>query len=115
MPRDEKESPPNGAPHSQNRFEPGGELGPIEDRNKYEKRIAGLPPEQKELAEETTRLADLCQYFSREQIDIPAELVERIADLSTLPAAVRIRTLLDLNRALMEYLNHIGRDSGLRQ
>lgn len=115
MPKDENASQPGSALDAQNRFEPGGDFGPIEDRNEYERRIAGLPPEQKELAEETTRLADLCQYFSQKQIDIPPELVERIADLPTLTNSVRIRALANLNQALMEYLNHVGQDTGIRQ
>ena len=115
MPKEEKASQPRSALDAQNTFESGGELGPIEDRNEYERRIAGLPPEQKELAEETTRLADLCQYFSQKQIDIPPELVERIAGLPTLTNSVRIRALANLNEALMAYLNHAGQDSGIRQ
>lgn len=115
MPKDEKASQPRSARDAQNTFESGGELGPIEDRNEYERRIAGLPPEQKALAEETTRLADLCQYFSQKQIDIPPELVERIAGLPTLTNSVRIQALANLNRALMEYLNHVGQDTGIRQ
>lgn len=115
MPKDEKANEPRSALDAQNTFEPGGELGPIEDRNEYERRIAGLPSEQKQLAEETTRLADLCQYFSHEQIDIPPELVDRIAGLSTLTNPVRMRALANLNRALMEYLNHVDQDTGIRQ
>lgn len=115
MAKDEKTRQPRSARDSQNTFEPGGELGPIEDRNEYERRIAGLPPEQKQLAEETTRLADLCQYFSQKQIDIPPELVERIAGLPALTNSVRIRALANLNQALMEYLNHAGQDTGIRQ
>lgn len=115
MLKDEKTSQPRSARDARNTFEPGGELGPIEDRNEYERRIAGLPREQKELAEETTRLADLCQYFSQKQIDIPPELVERIAGLPTLTNWVRIQALAKLNQALMEYLNRVGQDTGIRQ
>ena len=52
-------------------FEPGGESGPIEDRNEYEQRLSSLPPIQQELAQESTRFADLCQYFSQQKIDFP--------------------------------------------
>lgn len=97
------------------KFEPGGALGPIEDRNEYEQRLNGLPPDQNQLAKENTRLADLCQYFSQQQIDIPPEIVEQVAGLSRLSTAERIRALIDVNRALMEYLNDVGQDPGLRQ
>jgi hypothetical protein len=98
-----------------NKFEPGGALGPIEDRNEYEQRLNALPPDQNQLAQESTRLADLCQYFSPQKIDIPPEIVEQVAGLSRLRTAERIRALIDVNRALMEYLNDIGQDPGIRQ
>ena len=98
-----------------NKFEPGGALGPIEDRNEYEQRLNALPPDQNQLAQESTRLADLCQYFSQQQIDIPPEIVEQVAGLSRLATAERIRVLIDVNRALMEYLNDVGQNPGIRQ
>jgi hypothetical protein len=98
-----------------NKFEPGGALGPIEDRNEYEQRLNALPPDQNQLAQESTRLADLCQYFSLQKIDIPPEIVEQVAGLSRLTTAERIRALIEVNRALMEYLNDVGQDPGIRQ
>jgi hypothetical protein len=115
MAKDEKESQPKKLPGALNKFEPGGALGPIENRNEYEQRLAGLPPDQKQLAQESTRLADLCQYFSRQQIDIPSEIVEQVAGLSRLTTSEGIRALVDVNRALMEYLNDVGQDPGIRQ
>jgi hypothetical protein len=97
------------------KFQPGGALGPIENRNEYEQRLNALPPDQNQLAQESTRLADLCQYFSLQKIDIPPEIVEQVAGLSRLTTAERIRALIDVNRALMEYLNDVGQDPGIRQ
>jgi hypothetical protein len=97
------------------KFQPGGPLGPIENRNEYEQRLNALPPDQNQLAQESTRLADLCQYFSQQQIDIPPEIVEQVVGLSRLTTAERIRVLIDVNRALMEYLNDFGQDPGIRQ
>jgi hypothetical protein len=96
-------------------FERGGASGPIEDRNEYEQRLRELPLDQKQLAEESTRLADLYQYFSQHKMDIPPELVERVTQLSKLTISKRIQALVDLNRALMEYLDAIGRDPAIRQ
>ena len=45
------------------RFGSGGDLGPVEDRNEYDQRLKSLPAGNKELAEESARFADLCQYF----------------------------------------------------
>ncbi len=89
-------------------FEPGGESGPLEDAAQRELRINQLPPDEKELALESARLADLCQYFSQEKMDIPADLLDRIGRLSRLQPGERVRELLSINQTLMEHLNRVG-------
>ena len=96
-------------------FGPGGEFGPVDDRKEYEQRLNSLPAGQKEFAEESTRFADLCQYFSQQRMDIPASIVERVRNVSKLPVNDRIRAMQDINRELMEYLNDVGEDPGIRQ
>ena len=93
-----------------NKFEPAGESGPIEDPNEREERLneLQLPTDERELAFESARLADLCQYFSQEKMDVPADLVDRIGSLSRLQPGERVRELLSINQALMQYLNRIG-------
>jgi hypothetical protein len=115
MSNDEKKGQSNTTGGPLDKFEPVGELGPIEDRNEYERRLSSLPPDQKELAQESTRFADLCQYFSQQKIDVPLEVMEQIGRLSTLAIVERIRTLKGMNRALMEYLDDVGQDPGIRQ
>jgi len=90
-------------------------LGPLEDRDEYEQRLNSLPAEQKDLAEESSRLADLCQYFSQNKVDVPPSIVERLGNVSKLPVSDRIRAVKDINRELMEYLNDVGQDPGIRQ
>ena len=97
------------------KFDAGGELGPIEDRNEYERRIDALPPEQKELAQESTRFAGLCRYFSDKKIDIPPQVLDQVGGLARLLMSDRIRVLKDANRSLMEYLNDVGEDPQIRQ
>jgi hypothetical protein len=115
MLEDEKENRSKLKSGALDKFEPGGELGPIEDRNEREQRVSSLPVEQKELAEESTRFADLCQYFSQQKMDIPASISERVGNVSKLPPPDRIRAMQDINRELMEYLNDVGQDPGIRQ
>jgi hypothetical protein len=100
---------------SLNRFLPGGEFGSIADRRQYEQRLNGLPPEQKEFAEESTCFADLWQYFSEHRMELPKDVVEQVGGLSKLPAAEQIAVLRRVNRVLMEYLHDVGEDSGVRQ
>jgi len=90
-------------------------LAPFDDRKQYEQRLNSLPDEQKELAEESTRFADLCQYFSQQKMDIPPSVVERVGGISKLLPPERIRAMKDINRELMEYLSDVGQDPGIRQ
>jgi hypothetical protein len=115
MSKDEKEDRLQPTFGALDKFEPGGELGPLDDRNEYEQRMNSLPEEQKDLAEESTRFADLCQYFSQQRMDIPASIVERVRNLSNLPVKDRMHAMIDINRELMEYLNDVGQDPGIRQ
>src|ERR1700677_880530 len=82
------------------KFEPGAALVTIEDRNEHEQRLNSLPAEQREFTEESTRFADLCQYFSQQRMDIPASIVERVGNVSKLPALDRIHAMKDINREL---------------
>ena len=115
MSKDEKQNRSQPRSGALDKFEPGGELGPLDDRNEYQQRLNSLPAEQKDLAEESTRFADLCQYFSQQKMDIPPSIVERLGNVSKLPVKDRIRAMKDINRELMEYLNHVGENPGIRQ
>jgi hypothetical protein len=97
------------------RFLAGGELGAIEDPHEYERRMRALPPAQREFAEEGTRFANLWQFFSEHKMQLPRQIVEQVGELSKLPAAEQIATMRRVNEALMEYLNDVGEDSGVRQ
>jgi len=98
-----------------NRFDTGGELGPIEGRDAREERLKQLPPNAKELAMESARLADLCQYFAAKRMDIPQQILDQVLGLSRLPIRDRIRPLNDINQALMEHSHRVGEDPQLRQ
>jgi hypothetical protein len=115
MSKDERENRSKPKSGALDKFEPGREFGPLGDRNEYEQQLNSLPAEQRELAEESTRFADLCQYFSQQKMDIPPSIVERVGNVSKLPAMDRIRAMRDINRELMEYLNDVGQDPGTWQ
>ncbi len=69
MSKDKKENRSQPKSGALDKFEPDGESGPLDDRNEYEQRLNSLPADHKELAEESTRFADLCQYLSQRRMD----------------------------------------------
>ena len=93
----------------------GGELGPVEDRNEYDQRLKSLSVGEKELAEESARFADLCQYFERQRMDVPVEILDQLGRASWLAIPERIEAMKKLNQRLMEYLDNVGQDPGIRQ
>lgn len=97
------------------RFLPGGELGPLTDRQEYEQRVNVLPPEQREFAKESTRFADIWQYFSEHRIQLPRDVVDQVSGLAKLSTAEQIAVMRRVNQALMVYLNDVSEDSGVRQ
>src|SRR4051794_9385264 len=97
------------------RFEPGGDLGPVKDRNEYDLRLKTLPAGKKELAEESARFADLCQYFERQRIEVPMEVLDQVGRASRLAIQERIEAMKKLNQRLMEYLNNAGNGHFIRQ
>jgi hypothetical protein len=98
-----------------NKFLLGGGLDPITDRQEYEQRANALPPGQRQFAEESTRFADIWQYFSERRMQLPKDVVNQISGLPKLTAAEQTTVLQRINQELMEYLNDVGEDSGVRQ
>jgi predicted RNase H-like nuclease (RuvC/YqgF family) len=97
------------------RFERGGDLGRSEDRLEYENRVNRLPNHDRQLAQELSRFADLCQYFERERMDVPAEIVDELNRASRLPIPQRLETIKKLNQKLMESLPNAGDGDRIRQ
>jgi hypothetical protein len=93
----------------------GGDLVPVEDRNEYDQRLKSLPAGKKELAEESARFADLCQYFERQRMDVPIEILAELGRASRLAIPERKEAMKKLNQRLMEYLNDAGEGHFVRQ
>src|SRR5437660_2440783 len=112
MPKGEKSKNTGGATA---RFGSGGHLRPVEDRNEYDQRLKSLPAGEKELAEESARFADLCQYFERQRMDVPREILDQLGRASRLNIPERIEAMKKLNQRFMEYLNDAGNGHFIRQ
>jgi hypothetical protein len=126
MSEEERQTKRASATGSLAKFLPGGEFGSITNRQRYEQRVNALPPEQREFAEESTRFADLWQYFSEHRVQLPENVVNQVSGLAKLRTVEQTIILRSVNREwslarawlfreLMEYLNDVGEDSGVRQ
>jgi hypothetical protein len=75
----------------------------------------GVSTEEKELAEVCARFADLCQYFSQQNMDLPPQIVDDVLLASKLAVKERIAKMRRLSQDLMEYLNDAGPNPQIRQ
>jgi hypothetical protein len=96
------------------RFEPNGELDAITSREQRSERLKDLADDERQLAEESARFADMCQYFSEKRMDIPIHILDELRSVSCLLVHERVSRLKALNQQLMEYLNCSANDSGFR-
>ena len=115
MSKEEKQTKRKSATRSLAKFLPGGEFGPMTNRQEYEQRVKALPPEQREFAEESTRFADIWQYFSEHRMQLPKNVVDQVGSLAQLTPVEQTSVFRRLNQELMGYLNDVGEDSGVRQ
>jgi len=95
--------------------EPDRAFAAIEDREERERQIASLAPEERQLAIETARFADMCQYISQKNMDVPPHILDELSGLQKLALPDRSERMKALNQSLMEYLNNAGEDTGIRQ
>jgi len=62
------------------RFQKGGDLAPIEDRDEWDKLVESTLPEERELVKELARFADLWRYFQERQEKLGSEIVSAVSE-----------------------------------
>jgi hypothetical protein len=90
------------------RFEKGGDIAPIEDRNEWDKLVESKPPEERELVKELARFADLWRYFQERNEKLGPEIVNAISVVHQLPVPERTARLKEINQKLMERVGDAG-------
>ena len=96
------------------RFEKGGDLAPIEDRDEWDKLAESKPPEERELVKELARFADLWRYFQERNEKLGPEIVNAISVVHQFPIPERTARLQEINRKLMERIGDAGAGAQFR-
>ncbi len=96
------------------RFEKGGDLSPIEDRDEWDKLVDSKPPEERELVKELARFADLWRYFQERKEKLGPEIVNAISQVNQLPVPERTARLKEINQKLMERVGDAGQGTQFR-
>jgi hypothetical protein len=92
-----------------------GDLGPIEEREEWEKLVASQPPEQRELLQELTRFTDLWRYFRERKEKLGPEIMDLLMAAPRSPMPERIARFREINQKLMERIGDAGEGAQLRQ
>jgi hypothetical protein len=96
------------------RFEKGGDLAPVEDRDEWDKLVESKPPEERELVKELARFADLWRYFQERKEKLGPEIVSAVSQVQKLPVPERIVRLKAINQKLMERVGDAGQGAQFR-
>jgi hypothetical protein len=90
------------------KFQPGGESGPIEDRVEWENRVQSHAPQDRELLQELTRFADLWRYFQENKDKLGPEVLAALKEVPQLSVPERIERMREINQKLMERFPDAG-------
>jgi hypothetical protein len=97
-----------------NRFQRGGDRGPIGDRHEWEKRMRFHSVENRQLLDELARFSDLWNCLRQRKEKLGSETVNAMLDLCQLPVPKRIQRMQEINRKLMERFTNAGEDTRFR-
>jgi len=82
-----------------------GSAGEIEERRA---RIESLPAPERDLARESGRFADLCNYLSQQHVDVPARILDDLSRVAALDVSRRTLRMKTLNGELVKFISDVG-------
>jgi hypothetical protein len=91
------------------KFQPGGKLGPISDRDEWEKLVQSHTSQDHELLKELTRFGDLWRYFQEHKEKLGPTVLSLLKEMPKLEVPERIRRLREINQKLMERIPDAGK------
>jgi hypothetical protein len=96
------------------KFQPGGESGPILDRDEWEKRVQSHASPERELLQELSRFDDLWRYFQENGEKLGPEIISALKEMPKLAVAGRIQRMREINQKLLERIPDAGKSLEFR-
>ena len=96
------------------KFAPGGAMGPIEDRNEWDKMVASQPPGEREIVAELTNFFDMCKYLEQCGRRPGEAIVTAFEVAAKLPTRQRLAKLKEVNQQLMQQVADAGASAEFR-
>lgn len=82
--------------------------GPADEIEERRTRIESLPEAERDLARESGRFADLCNYLSQQHVDVPAKILDDLGRVAKLDVPQRTVRMKALNEELMKFISDVG-------
>ena len=96
------------------RFQSGGDHGPIEDRNEWDQVVRSRGPEDGALLQELTNFFDLSKFLEGRNQPLGERIVSALEQVHKLPVPERIARFREINQELMKRVTDVGDDTKFR-
>jgi hypothetical protein len=73
-----------------------------------------LPLPERELTQEVTICANICQFLSEKNWSVPSQISAAIFEVQNLDVPARIARMREINQNLMELIHSVSADTELR-
>lgn len=96
------------------RFEPGGDHGPIDDTNHWDKIVASRGPEDGALLQELINFSNLWKFLEGQGKKLPESAIGALEQVHKLPVPDGIARLRQINQQLMQLVDSVSTGGQLR-
>jgi hypothetical protein len=90
------------------KFQAGGNSGPIADRDEWEKQVQSHASQDRELLQELTRFSDLWRYFQEKTEKLGPTILAVLKEVPKFEVQERIQRIREINQKLMERIPDAG-------
>lgn len=86
----------------------------IHDRQEWDALVEAQTPERAALLKELTTFSELWEYFDRQQLPLPSDIVGDLAGIESLPIPERVAMFRDITQRLLARVPHDSSDNQSR-
>jgi len=86
----------------------------IHDRKEWDELVGAQAPERAALLKELTAFSELWEYFNRQELPLPSDIIADLKDIESLPIQERTALFRDINERLLARVPHDSSDNQSR-
>ena len=86
----------------------------IHNRQEWDKMVGEQPPDRAALLKEMTTFSELWEYFDRQQLPLPSDIIADLKGVESLPIQERTALFREINERLLARVPHGSSDNQSR-